>query len=207
MQDHSLFVEKYRPQSVDSYVGNQEFKDIVSLYIAENDIQNLLLYGPAGTGKTSAAKLIVNKIECDYIYINASDERGIDTIREKVVGFASTMSFTNNRKYVILDEADYLNPQSTQPALRNFMEEFSSNCGFILTCSFKNRIIEPLHSRCSIVEFAIPKDQKPHLANKFFSHAKAILEDQNIEFDQKVLAQVITQYFPDWRRVLKELQR
>ena len=119
MQDHSLFVEKYRPQSVDSYVGNQEFKDIVSLYIAENDIQNLLLYGPAGTGKTSAAKLIVNKIECDYIYINASDERGIDTIREKVVGFASTMSF-KPLKVVILDEADYLTIQS-QAALRNVM--------------------------------------------------------------------------------------
>ena len=154
MQDHSLFVEKYRPQSVDSYVGNQEFKDIVSLYIAENDIQNLLLYGPAGTGKTSAAKLIVNKIECDYIYINASDERGIDTIREKVVGFASTMSF-KPLKVVILDEADYLTIQS-QAALRNVMEQYSRNTRFILTCNYVEKIIDPIQSRCQVVNIIPP---------------------------------------------------
>jgi replication factor C small subunit len=198
MQDHSLFVEKYRPQSVDSYVGNQEFKDIVSLYIAENDIQNLLLYGPAGTGKTSAAKLIVNKIECDYIYINASDERGIDTIREKVVGFASTMSF-KPLKVVILDEADYLTIQS-QAALRNVMEQYSRNTRFILTCNYVEKIIDPIQSRCQVVNIIPPSKKDIAL------HLVSILEDEKIEYKKESLKDVVNTYYPDLRKMLNTIQ-
>ena len=198
MQDHSLFVEKYRPQSVDSYVGNQEFKDIVSLYIAENDIQNLLLYGPAGTGKTSAAKLIVNKIECDYIYINASDERGIDTIREKVVGFASTMSF-KPLKVVILDEADYLTIQS-QAALRNVMEQYSRNTRFILTCNYVEKIIDPIQSRCQVVNIIPPSKKDIAL------HLVSILEEEKIEYEKESLKDVVNTYYPDLRKMLNTIQ-
>lgn len=198
MQDHSLFVEKYRPQSVDSYVGNQEFKDIVSLYIVENDIQNLLLYGPAGTGKTSAAKLIVNKIECDYIYINASDERGIDTIREKVVGFASTMSF-KPLKVVILDEADYLTIQS-QAALRNVMEQYSRNTRFILTCNYVEKIIDPIQSRCQVVNIIPPSKKDIAL------HLVSILEEEKIEYKKESLKDVVNTYYPDLRKMLNTIQ-
>ena len=198
MQDHSLFVEKYRPQSVDSYVGNQEFKDIVSLYIAENDIQNLLLYGPAGTGKTSAAKLIVNKIECDYIYINASDERGIDTIREKVVGFASTMSF-KPLKVVILDEADYLTIQS-QAALRNVMEQYSRNTRFILTCNYVEKIIDPIQSRCQVVNIIPPSKKDIAL------HLVSILDEEKIEYEKDSLKDVVNTYYPDLRKMLNTIQ-
>ena len=198
MQDHSLFVEKYRPQSVDSYVGNQEFKDIVSLYIAENDIQNLLLYGPAGTGKTSAAKLIVNKIECDYIYINASDERGIDTIREKVVGFASTMSF-KPLKVVILDEADYLTIQS-QAALRNVMEQYSRNTRFILTCNYIEKIIDPIQSRCQVVNIIPPSKKDIAL------HLVSILDEEKIEYEKESLKDVVNTYYPDLRKMLNTIQ-
>ena len=198
MQDHSLFVEKYRPQSVDSYVGNQEFKDIVSLYIAENDIQNLLLYGPAGTGKTSAAKLIVNKIECDYIYINASDERGIDTIREKVVGFASTMSF-KPLKVIILDEADYLTIQS-QAALRNVMEQYSRNTRFILTCNYVEKIIDPIQSRCQVVNIIPPSKKDIAL------HLVSILEEEKIEYEKESLKDVVNTYYPDLRKMLNTIQ-
>jgi len=198
MQDHSLFVEKYRPQSVDSYVGNQEFKDIVSLYIAENDIQNLLLYGPAGTGKTSAAKLIVNKIECDYIYINASDERGIDTIREKVVGFASTMSF-KPLKVVILDEADYLTIQS-QAALRNVMEQYSRNTRFILTCNYVEKIIDPIQSRCQVVNIIPPSKKDIAL------HLVSILEEEKIKYEKESLKDVVNTYYPDLRKMLNTIQ-
>ena len=198
MQDHSLFVEKYRPQSVDSYVGNQEFKDIVSLYIAENDIQNLLLYGPAGTGKTSAAKLIVNKIECDYIYINASDERGIDTIREKVVGFASTMSF-KPLKVVILDEADYLTIQS-QAALRNVMEQYSLNTRFILTCNYVEKIIDPIQSRCQVVNIIPPSKKDIAL------HLVSILDEEKIEYEKESLKDVVNTYYPDLRKMLNTIQ-
>ena len=198
MQDHSLFVEKYRPQSVDSYVGNKEFKDIVSLYIAENDIQNLLLYGPAGTGKTSAAKLIVNKIECDYIYINASDERGIDTIREKVVGFASTMSF-KPLKVVILDEADYLTIQS-QAALRNVMEQYSRNTRFILTCNYVEKIIDPIQSRCQVVNIIPPSKKDIAL------HLVSILDEEKIEYKKESLKDVVNTYYPDLRKMLNTIQ-
>lgn len=202
-----LWVEKYRPKTISQCVLTDELKQTFQQFVNQKNIPNLLLTGGPGVGKTTVAKAMLEEIGADYIVINGSMNGNIDTLRNEIKDFASTVSFSASRKYVILDEADYLNPQSTQPALRNFMEEFSKNCGFILTCNFKNRIIEPLHSRCSVIEFTIPKDQKPHLANRFFWSAKIILEDEKVEFDQKVLAQVITNYFPDWRRVLNELQR
>jgi DNA polymerase III delta prime subunit len=150
---------------------------------------------------------MLEQLQCDYIIINGSINGNIDTLRNEIRDFASSVSFSGGRKYVILDEADYLNPNSTQPALRNFMEEYSKNCGFILTCNFKNRIIEPLHSRCSVIEFKIDKEDKPKMASQFFKRVCNILNEESITYDQKAVIEVITKFFPDWRRVLNELQR
>ena len=150
---------------------------------------------------------MLEELGCTYMMINGSEESGIDVLRNKIKNFASTVSMDGNRKYVILDEADYLNPQSTQPALRGFIEEFSKNCGFILTCNFRNRIIEPLHSRCSTIEFRIPSEEKPQLAMDFMNRCEDILQKEEVKYDKKVVASLIQKFFPDWRRVLNELQR
>jgi len=202
-----LWVEKYRPKSIVECILPDTLKRTFQEFVNQDNIPNLLLTGGPGVGKTTVAKAMLEEIGADYIVINGSMNGNIDTLRNEIKDFASTMSFTNNRKYVILDEADYLNPQSTQPALRNFMEEFSKNCGFILTCNFKNRIIEPLHSRCSVVEFNIPKAEMQQMAADFFSRCKDILNIEKIEYDKRVLAEVVKNYFPDFRRVLNELQR
>ena len=202
-----LWVEKYRPKTIKDCILPDNLKQTFQEFINQDNIPNLLLTGGPGVGKTTVAKAMLEEIGADYIVINGSMNGNIDTLRNEIKDFASTMSFTSGRKYVILDEADYLNPQSTQPALRNFMEEFSKNCGFILTCNFKNRIIEPLHSRCSVVEFNIAKEDKPKMANNFFKRIGTILENEKVEADSKVLASIIMQYFPDFRRVLNELQR
>ena len=205
--NNSLWVEKYRPGVLTNYVGNEHLKGIINRYLEENDIQNLIFYGPAGTGKTTLAKLLVKNLNCEYLYINASDERGIETIRDKVSGFASTMSF-KPLKVVILDEADYLNPQSTQPALRGFIEQFSDNCRFILTCNFKNRIIEPLHSRCAVYDFNTNKKEMAALCGDFMDLVEDILLDEGVkDYVKSDLASLILKYLPDWRRVLNELQR
>jgi DNA polymerase III delta prime subunit len=167
----------------------------------------LILSGTPGIGKTTVAKAMLKELDCDYIVINGSLNRNIDTLRNEILDFASTVSFSGKRKYVILDEADYLNANSTQPALRNFMEEFSKNCGFILTCNFKNRIIDPLQSRCSLIEFKVNKKDMPKLASCFFKRIQKILEQENIEYDKNVIIQLITKYFPDCRRTINELQR
>jgi len=167
----------------------------------------MLLSGTAGTGKTTIARALCEELGCDYIIINGSEESGIDVLRTKIKDFASTVSLTGKVKVVILDEADYLNPNSTQPALRGFIEEFSNNCRFIFTCNYKNRIIAPLHSRTTVVEFKIEKDDKPKIAAKFFKRLADILTKENVEFDQKVVAEVLNKHFPDYRRVLNELQR
>ena len=202
-----LWVEKYRPQTILDCILPNELKSTFQQFVENEEIPNLLLTGTAGVGKTTVAKAMLEEIGCTYMMINGSEESGIDTLRTKIKNFASTVSMDGKRKYVILDEADYLNPQSTQPALRGFIEEFSRNCGFILTCNFRNRIIEPLHSRCSMVEFRIPNEQKPKLAMNFMKRVQDILEKENVTYNEKVVADVIGKFFPDWRRCLNELQR
>jgi DNA polymerase III delta prime subunit len=202
-----LWVEKYRPQKIDECVLPDSLKKVFNDYIKQGELPNFLFCGTAGVGKTTVAKALCNEIGAEYLFINGSEESGIDVLRNKIKNFASTVSLTDTKKFVILDEADYLNPQSTQPALRGFIEEFHKNCGFILTCNFKNRIIEPLHSRCSVVEFKIPNEEKAKVASNFFKRVSDILKNEEIEFDQKVVAELVTKHFPDYRRVLNELQR
>jgi len=207
VRDEFLWVEKYRPKTIDDCVLPDSLKQTFKQFIAGGEIPNLLLTGGPGVGKTTVARAMLEQIGCDYIVINGSMNGNIDTLRNEIQQFASSISFSGGRKYVILDEADYLNANSTQPALRNFMEEYSKNCGFILTCNFKNRIIEPLHSRCSVVEFKIAKTDLPKLAMQFFKRVVGILDKENIGYDKSVVAELINKHVPDWRRVLNELQR
>ena len=207
MLEQFLWVEKYRPKTIDETILPPDLKATFQQFVDQQNIPNLILAGSAGVGKTTVARAMLEQLGCDYIVINGSMNGNIDTLRNEILNFASSVSLAGGRKYVILDEADYLNPNSTQPALRNFMEEFSRNCGFILTCNFKNRIIEPLHSRCSVIDFKISKGASAKLAGQFFKRVQTILKAENIEYDQAVVAEVINKHFPDWRRVLNELQR
>ena len=202
-----LWVEQYRPKDVVSCVLPKDLKDTFSEFVNQGYVPNLILSGGPGIGKTTIAKAVLGELGATHIMINGSEESGIDILRTKIKNFASTVSLHGGRKYIILDEADYLNPQSTQPALRGFMEEFHKNCGFILTCNYKNRLIEPLHSRCSVVEFMIPNSEKPKLAMMFMKRVANILENNDVKYDERVVAEVINKDFPDWRRVLNELQR
>ena len=200
MNSHGLWVERYRPQDLSTYVGNEHLKTKVERFLDDGNVPHLLLYGRAGGGKTTLAKIIVNHIECDYLYINASDERNIDLVRDKLKTFASSVGF-KPMKVVILDEADYLNPVSAQPALRNLMETFSAHCRFILTCNYVEKIIDPIQSRCQSYKIVPPSKKEVAL------HAKMILEKENISFDLDDLALVVTAGYPDLRRVINELQR
>lgn len=201
-----LWVEKYRPRTLEDCILPVDQKKIFQEMLSKGEIQNMLLCGGAGMGKTTIARALCEELQTDYIVINGSEESGIDVLRTKIKQFASTVSFSGKAKVVILDEADYLNPNSTQPALRAFMEEFSSNCRFIFTCNFKNRIIPPLHSRTTVIEFKLPKSEKPKIAGAFFKRVCEILKHENIDFDQKVAAKVIEKHFPDYRRILNEMQ-
>ena len=202
-----LWVEKYRPKSIDACVLPKNLKDTFSEFVKDKHIPNLILSGSSGVGKTTVAKAMLDEIGATSMMINGSEESGIDVLRTKIKNFASTVSLEGGRKYIILDEADYLNPQSTQPALRGFMEEFHKNCGFILTCNFKNRLIEPLPSRCSVIDFIIPNTEQPKLAKNFFESVSNILNQENVKFDERAVAELLNKHFPDWRRVLNELQR
>lgn len=207
MSSDFLWVEKYRPKLIADTILPPSLKQTFQQFVDQQNIPNLLLCGRAGVGKTTVARAMLEEIGADYLIINGSMNGNIDTLRNDIRQFASSISFYGGRKYVILDEADYLNPNSTQPALRNFMEEFSKNCGFILTANFSNRIIEPLHSRCSVVEFKIEKDDKPKMAALLFKRAQQVLDSEGIEYDPKAVVEVVKKFFPDFRRVLNELQR
>jgi len=205
--EHLLWTEKYRPQTVDDCILPDRLKQPFQEYVNQKQIPNLLLAGGAGVGKTTIAKAMCNEIGCDFMVINGSDESGIDTFRTKIKNYASSMSLTGGRKVIIIDEADYLNPNSTQPALRNAIEEFASNCSFIFTCNYKNRIIEPLHSRCAVIDFGLKNGEKAKMASAFFKRVQSIMQSEKIDADEKVLAELIKKHFPDFRRVLNELQR
>ena len=207
MNEHFLWVEKYRPKSINDCILSEDQKNYFLHILESGEIQNLLFCGTAGTGKTTVARALCEQLNSDYIVINGSEESGIDVLRTKIKSFASTVSFSGNTKVVILDEADYLNPNSTQPALRGFIEEFANNCRFIFTCNFKNRIIQPLHSRCAVVEFKIPKAEKQKIATQFFARIVNILNSEKIQYDKKVVAKVVEKHFPDFRRTLNELQK
>jgi DNA polymerase III delta prime subunit len=207
MKDQFLWVEKYRPKTIEDTILPAELKTVFQRFVTDGTIPNLLLCGSAGVGKTTVAMAMLEEVGADYILINGSLNGNIDTLRNEIANYASTISFTGGRKYVILDEADYLNANSTQPALRGFIEEFSKNCGFILTCNFKNRIIDPLHSRCSVIDFKIGKADKAKLAMQFMKRVGTILNTEGVAYDKAVVAEVIQKYFPDWRRVLNEFQR
>lgn len=205
MQDY-LWVEKYRPRKVKDVILPEELKSMFQEFVDQKNIPNLLLSGGSGTGKTSISKAMLEELECDYIVINSSMNGNIDTLRNEIHKFASTVSFSGGRKYVILDEADHLTA-TTQAALRNFMEEFSKNCGFILTCNFKSKIIEPLHSRCAVIDFKFSNKDIPSLAGKFLKRICSILDNENVEYDKAAIAEVIKKHLPDWRRILNEIQR
>ena len=204
---HLLWTEAHRPKTIEECILPERLKTPFQEYVNSEKIPHLLLSGGAGVGKTTVAKAMCNQIGADYIMINGSDESGIDVFRTKIKDFASSMSFTGGRKVIIIDEADYLNPNSTQPALRNAMEEFASNCSFIFTCNFKNRIIDPLHSRCAVVDFTLKNDEKSKMAAQFFKRIQSILQSENVEYEDKVIAELIKKHFPDFRRILNELQR
>ena len=207
MNTDFLWVEEYRPKTIDDCILPQSLKTLFQSFIEKGEVSNLLFSGTPGVGKTTVAKALCEQMNCDWIMINGSEEGGIDVLRNKIKNFASTVSLSGGKKVVILDEADYLNPQSTQPALRGFVEEFHKNCRFILTCNFKNRIIEPLHSRFSNIEFRISPKDKGKLATKLFERVSYILKEQNIEYEEAVVAELIKKHFPDFRKLINELQR
>ena len=207
VRDDFLWSQLYRPKTIEQCILPTDLKNTFQQFVDKGTIPNMLLTGRAGVGKTTVARAMLEQLNCDYMIINGSMNGNIDTLRVDISQFASSMSLMGGRKYVILDEADYLNPNSTQPALRNFMEEFSKNCGFILTCNFKNKIIEPLHSRCTVIDFKLPNNEKAKLASQFMKRIKHILDTEKVQYDDGAVAEVISKYFPDWRRVLNELQR
>jgi len=203
-----LWVEKYRPRKIDDCVLPDSIKDMFTQFLNKGEVPNLLLCGSAGTGKTTVARALCEQLGCDYIIINGSDEgRQIDTLRTKIKEFASAISFEGKTKVVIIDEADYLNKDSVQPALRAFIETFSQNCRFIFTCNYKNRIISPLHSRTTVIEFSSHKSDKQTLAAAFMRSMQNILQSEGVQYKDKVLAELLMKYFPDYRRVINELQR
>ena len=206
--EHLLWTEKYRPKTIDDCILPERLKKPFQEYVNQSNIPNLLLSGGAGVGKTTVAKAMCEEIGCDVMVINGSDEgRLIDTFRTKIKNFASSMSLAGGRKVVIIDEADYCNAESVQPALRNFIEEFAGNCSFIFTCNYKNKLIDPLHSRCAVIDFALKNGEKAQMASAFMKRIQSVLQSENVDYDDKVVAELIKKHFPDFRRVINELQR
>ena len=206
--NNTLWVEKYRPETIDDCVLPVLTKNVFLSIVDNDEIPNLLLTGSPGSGKTTVAKALCNQLGIDWLMLNGSDEgRMIDTLRTTVVNYASTVSLSGGKKVIIIDEADYMNKDSVQPALRGVIEEFSKNCRFIFTCNFKNRIIPALHSRCSVVDFAIGKNDKPTIAMEMLTNIKKMLDAEAVKYEEKVLADLVLKYFPDFRRVINELQK
>lgn len=204
--EHVLWSERYRPQTIEDCILPERLKTPFSEYVKNNEIPNLLISGSAGVGKTTVAKAMCEQVGCDYMVINGSDENGVDTVRYKIKNYASSMSLSGGRKVIIIDEADYLSPNA-QAAFRNAIEEFSTNCSFIFTCNYKTRIIEPLHSRCAVIDFSLRGNEKSNMAAQFFKRTQTILQKESVEFDSKVVAELVKKYFPDFRRIINELQR
>ena len=204
--EHLLWTEKYRPKTVEECILPERLKKPFQEYVNQKNIPNLLLSGGAGVGKTTIAKAMCNEVGCDFMILNGSDENGVDTIRFKIKNYASSMSLTGGRKVVILDEADYLTPNA-QAILRNAIEEFSGNCSFIFTCNYKSKIIDPIHSRCAVIDFNLKNNEKATMAAQFFKRLQSVLQSEAVEYDDKVIAEVVKKHFPDFRRVLNELQR
>ena len=208
MKEQFLWVEKYRPQTIEDCILPETTKATFKEFLKKGEVPNLLLCGTAGTGKTTVARALCEELGCDYIVINGSDEgRQIDTLRTKIKSFASAISFQGKTKVVIIDEADYLNRESVQPALRALIETYSSNCRFIFTCNYKQKIIDPLHSRTTVIEFKTDKKDQPVLASKFMKRMQFVLDAEGVTYKDKVLAELLMKYIPDYRRVLNELQR
>jgi DNA polymerase III delta prime subunit len=205
--EHLLWTEIYRPKTIEECILPERLKKPFQEYVNQKNIPNLILSGGPGVGKTTVAKAMCNEIVCDYMVINGSDESGIDVFRTKIKNYASSMSLSGGRKVIIIDEADYLNPNSTQPALRNAIEEFAGNCSFIFTCNYKNRIIEPLHSRCAVIDFGMKNDEKAKMAAQFFKRIMSVLQNEKVEYEDAVIAELVKKHFPDFRRVINELQR
>jgi len=206
MSDEYLWVEKYRPKSVSDCILPDRIKKVFQSYVDTTNIPNLMLTGSAGVGKTTVAKAMCEEIGLNYLFINSSEERGIDMLRTKIRGYASTISLTGGRKVIILDEADYLTPDA-QAALRGAVEEYSDNCSFIFTCNFKSRLLDALHSRCSVIDFSLKADEKPRMAAQLFQRLSTILTNEKVEYDKQVLIKIVEKFFPDYRRTLNELQR
>jgi DNA polymerase III delta prime subunit len=204
--EHFLWTEKYRPKTISDCILPERLKESFQQYVNQKQIPNLLLTGGAGIGKTTVAKAMCNEVGCDFMVLNGSDENGVDVIRVKVKNYASSMSLAGGRKVIIIDEADYLSPNA-QACLRNAIEEFAANCSFIFTCNYKNKIIDPLHSRCSVVDFGLKNGEKQKMASAFFKRIQLILETEKVEYDDKVIAELIKKHFPDFRRAINELQR
>ena len=208
MSESLLWVEKYRPKSIEDCILPETIKTTLRDVVKQNKIPNMMFTGTSGIGKTTAARAICNETQADYLIINGSDEgRMIDTLRTKLTQFCSTISLSGSRKVVIIDEADYMNADSVQPAMRNFTERFADNCSFIFTCNYKNRIIEPIHSRCAVIDFSLKNGEKQVIAARFMKRVEGILTDESIDYDKEVIAKLVLKHFPDFRRVLNELQR
>ena len=208
MSESLLWVEKYRPRTIENCILPESIKKTLRDVVSQNKIPNMMFTGTSGIGKTTAARAICNETQADYLIINGSDEgRMIDTLRTKLTQFCSTISLSGSRKVVIIDEADYMNADSVQPAMRNFTERFADNCSFIFTCNYKNRIIEPIHSRCAVIDFSLKNGEKQVIAARFMKRVEGILTDESIDYDKEVIAKLVLKHFPDFRRVLNELQR